>query len=67
MLHSRRKSHIIRNLHKRCIRLIYNEKNSSYDELLTKDGSVSIQHRNILSLPTELSKFEDGLSPKIYT
>ena len=61
MLHSRRKSNIIRNLHERCLRLIYNDKNPSYDKLLTKDGSVSIHHRNIKSLSTELSKFKNIL------
>ena len=48
MLHSRRNNNIVRNLHKRCLRLIYNDKNSSYEELLTKEGSVSIHHRNIV-------------------
>ena len=43
MLHSRSNNNIIRNLHQRCLRLIYNDKNLSYKELLTKDGSVSTQ------------------------
>ena len=53
MLHSRRNNNIISNLHERCLRLIYNGKNSSYEELITKDGSVSINHRNIQALATE--------------
>ena len=44
MLHSRRNNKMIRNLHEQCFRLIYNDKNSSYEEFLTKDGSVSIHH-----------------------
>ena len=36
MLHHRRNNHIIRNFHERYLRLIYNDKNSSYEELLTK-------------------------------
>ena len=44
MLHSRRNKNIIKNLHEQCLRLIYNDKNSSYEELLTKDGSISIHH-----------------------
>ena len=50
-----------------CLRLIYNDKNSSYKELLTKDGSASIHPRNIQALATELYKFKNGLSPKVFT
>ena len=47
MLHSCRNNNFMRNLHERCLRLIYNDKNSSYEELLTKDGPVYICHGNI--------------------
>ena len=67
MLHSRRNNNIIRNLHERCLRLIYNDKNSSSEELLTKDGSVSIHHRNIQALATEFYKIKNGLWPEIFT
>ena len=67
MLHSRRNNSIIRNLHERCLRLIYNDKNSSYEELLTKDGSVSIHHRNIQALETEFYKNKNGLSSELFT
>ena len=66
-LHSRRNSNIIRILHERCLRLIYNGKNSSYEELLTKDGSFSIRHRNIQALTTEFYKIKNGLSPELFT
>ena len=67
MLHSRRNNNIIRNLHERCLRLIYNDKNSSYEELLTNDGSVFIHHRNMQALVTEFYKIKNGLSPEIFT
>ena len=67
MLHSPRNNSIIRNLHERCLRLIYNDKNSSYEELLTKDGSVSIHHRNIQTLATEFYKIKNGISPERFT
>ena len=66
MLHSRRNNNIIKYLHERCLRLIYNDKNSSY-ELLTKDGPVSIPHRNIQALVTEFYKIKNVLSPEIFT
>ena len=67
MIHSRRNNNIIRNLHERCLRLIYNDKNYSYEELLTKDGSVSIHHRNIKALATEFYNIKNGLSPELFT
>ena len=42
----------IKDLHERCLRLTYCDKNSSYEELLEKDGSVSIHHRNRAILQT---------------
>ena len=67
MLHGLRNNNIIRNLYELCLRLIYNVKNSSYVELLTKDGSVSIHHRNIQALATEFYKIKNGLSPELFT
>ena len=43
MLHSRRNNNTIRNIHERCLALIYDDKNSPYEGLLTKDDSVSIK------------------------
>ena len=51
----------MRNLHERCLRLIYNDKDSSYEELRTKDGSVSTHHRNIQALVIEFYKIKNGL------
>ena len=66
MLHSRRNNNI-RNLHERCLRLIYDDKKSSYEELLTKDSSVSVHHRNIQALATKFYKIENGLSLERFT
>ena len=46
-------------------RLIYNDKQSSYEELLIKDGTVSIHHRNIQTLATEMFKVKNEMSPEI--
>ena len=34
-------------VHEPCLRIIYNDKHSSFEELLVKDNSVSIYHKNI--------------------
>ena len=78
MLHSRRNNNIIKNLHERCLRLIknlherclrliYNDKNLSYERFLTKYDSVSIHHRNIHALATELFEIKNGFLPDLNT
>ena len=55
----------INRLHERCLRIIYNDKQSSFKILLEKDSSVSIHDRNIQCLATEMYKVSNGLSPHI--
>ena len=66
MLHSRRNNNI-KNLHERCLRLIYNDKNLSYERFLTKYDSVSTHHRNIHALATELFEIKNGFLPDLNT
>lgn len=47
MLQSRSNNNKIKHLQDRRLRLIYNEKRSSYEDLLKKDGSVTVHHKNI--------------------
>ena len=56
MLCSRQNNNKIKHLHERCRRLIHNDKLASYEELLEKDGSVSIHRKNIQSLVIEMFK-----------
>ena len=49
-------------LHERCLRIIYNDKQSSFAELLNKDNPVSIHIRNIQRLVVEMCRFYNGLS-----
>ena len=65
LLHSRQNNNKIKHLHERCLRLIHNDKLSSYEELLEKDGSVSIHHKNIQSLAIEMFQIKHGQSPEI--
>ena len=43
--------------------MIYCDKQSSFEELLEKDSSVSIHERNIQILATEMCKVSKGMSP----
>ena len=47
------------------LRLIYCDNNSSYEELLEKEGSVSIPHRNLQNLAIEMYKVKNELAPMI--
>ena len=64
MLHSRQNNYKIKHLHQRRLHLIHNDKLSSYEELLEKDGSVSIHHGNIQSLAIEMFQIKHGQSPE---
>ena len=44
----------LNSLHERCLRLIYKNKRSSYEEILEKYGFDSIHHRNIQVLAAEI-------------
>ena len=56
MFHNRSLNHKKNRLHERCLRIIYNDGHSSYDELLNLDNSVSMHHRNLQMLATEMLK-----------
>ena len=45
--------------------MIYNDKLSNFEELLTKDNSVSIHHSNIHALAIEMYKVANDMSPGI--
>ena len=65
MFHSRTLSNKINRLQERCLHIIYKDNASSFTDLLEIDNSVSVHHRNIQVLATELNKFVNGLSPKL--
>ena len=65
MCHNRTKNNKINRLHERCLRLIYNDKKSSFEQLLEIDSSVSVHDRNLRALATEMYKIYHGISPTI--
>ena len=65
MFHSRNLNNKINRLHEHCLRVIYNDKTSSLEQLLENDNSVSIHHRNIQTLVIEMYQVTNGLSPEI--
>ena len=65
MFHSRRTNAKINHVHETAIRIVYKDNNSSFEELLRKDKSFCIHHRNIQSLSIELFKVKNNLSNRI--
>ena len=57
MFHSRTLNNKSNRLHKRALRIVYSDYKSSFRELLGKDKSFLIHHKNIKSLAIELYKF----------
>ena len=66
MLHSRGLNNKINRIHERALRITYNDKSSSYSELLTKDRSVTIHHRNIRALAIEIYRSHTGNFPTTF-
>ena len=65
MFHSRSFNNKINRLLEHCLRIIYNDKRSNFDELLVKDNSVSVRHNNIHTLAIEMYKVVNGMPPEI--
>ena len=65
MFHSHSLNNKINRLHERCLRIIYNDKHSNFEELLVKDNSVSIHHNNIHTLAIEIYKVANGICLEI--
>ena len=47
------------------LRIIYNDQQSSFEQLLRRDNSVSIHHRNIEAMAIEIYKIVHGTAPNI--
>ena len=65
MFHSRGKNNKINRIHERCLRIIYNDKKSTFYELLEKDGSVSIHKRNLRFLACEMFKLKRDMASEL--
>ena len=65
MFYGRQESNRINHMHKRALRIVYNDCESTFGNLLELDNSVSIHHRNIPLSSIELYKFKHNLSNQV--
>ena len=65
MCHSRENNRKINRLHEGCLRIINDNKQLPFNELLEKDSSVSIHVRNLQVLATEIYRVSNELSTSI--
>ena len=65
MLHSRTLNNRINNIHERALRLTYQDNQPSFKRLLEKDHSVTVHHKNLQVLVTEIFKVTNNLAPNI--
>ena len=65
MFHSQLINNKINWLHERCLRIVYSDNQSTFEEILENDNTVSVRQRNLQFLATELYKVLKGLSPDL--
>ena len=65
MFHIRKLNNKTNRLHERCLRLIYSDRGSSYEELSDTDSTVQIHQKNLQKLAIELFKINTGMAPQI--
>ena len=56
----------INHIHERALRLTYDDYTASFEELLKRDKSVSIHHRNLQYLAIEMYKVKNDLAPESF-
>ena len=66
MFCSRRSNSLVNNVHERAFRIVHDDHNSSYSELLKTKNQRTIHQQNINVLMKEIYKFENDLSPPLF-
>ena len=64
MFNSRNLNNKINRLHERYLRIIYDDKTISDEQVLEKDDSISLSHWNIQTLAIEMYTVTNGISPE---
>ena len=66
MFHSRKMEHSTNSIHKKALKLVYQDSHDlTFQELLGKDKSVSVHQKNLQLLATEIFKSKTGVSSEL--
>ena len=65
IFHSRKLNHRINEIHECALRIVYNDQQFTFEELLEIDNSFSIHKRNHQKLAIEMFKVNNGLSVQV--
>ena len=65
MFHSRKLNERIDHIHERALRIVYEDFNLSFQELLIDDSSLNIHYRYLQKLVTEIFTVKNGSSPEL--
>ena len=65
MFSSRRSNNLINRVHERSLRTVYNDTSRTFQEPLQRHRSVSIHHKNIQTLTTEVFKVVNNICPSM--
>ena len=64
MFCSREMNRKINHIHERALRLVYDDYVTSFEDLLIRDKSVTIHHRNVQKVAIEMFKVKNNLCPE---
>ena len=64
IFHSRTINNRVNKVHERALRLVYKDDQYTFQQLLGKDNTVTIRHRNSQTVAIEMYKLQNNLSPK---
>ena len=65
MFYSRELNNKINRVHRRALRILYEDEEGSFEELLKKDGAFTVHERNIQSLMIEMFKAKNKIEPSL--
>ena len=64
MFHSRKLNRRINKTHERALRIVYNDRQCTFEEVLERHNSFTIHERNLQKLAFEIFKVDNGQSYK---